>query len=65
MSVKASGKTDNLLLSFMEENATITIPELAEKIGVASRSIERRITREGLTGRVKGWKGSRGVGITR
>ena len=35
------GKTSGKILALVKENAWITIPELAEAIGVSERSIER------------------------
>ena len=43
MSGKLSGKTSEKILTLIKENQQITIAELAEKIGVTDRTIERNI----------------------
>ena len=57
---KMSGKTSGKIIDAMRENSEITIPELAEHIGVTERSIERNIQRlqkEGAIRRVGPAKG--------
>lgn len=36
-------KTSGKIIEFMRKNSLITIPELAEKIGVTERSVQRNI----------------------
>jgi len=43
MSGKTSGKTPAKILSLIETNMFITIPELTATIGISERSIERNI----------------------
>ncbi len=43
MSGKLSGKTSEKILTLIKENQQITIAELAEKIDVTDRTIERNI----------------------
>ena len=40
---KTSGKTSGKIIEFIQKDAFVTIPELAEKIGVTERSVERNI----------------------
>lgn len=44
VSVKVSGKTSGKILAAIQRNPTITIPELAARIGVAERTIERNLS---------------------
>lgn len=44
VSVKTSGKTSGKILAAIQRNPTITIPELAARIGVAERTIERNLS---------------------
>jgi ATP-dependent DNA helicase RecG len=43
VSGKTSGKTSGKIIELMRQNPSITIPELAEIIGVTERSVERNI----------------------
>lgn len=43
MSVEMSGKMSGKILGYMQENETVAIPELAAKLGVTERTIERNI----------------------
>ncbi len=43
VSGKVSGETSDKILFYIQENNQITIPELAMKIDVAERSIERNL----------------------
>jgi len=57
---KMSGKTSGKIVGLMEENPSVTIPELAQKIGVTERSVERNIQKlqdEGVVRRVGPAKG--------
>jgi ATP-dependent DNA helicase RecG len=40
---KTSGKTSGKILTYIKENNEITIPELAQLIGITERSVERNI----------------------
>jgi predicted HTH transcriptional regulator len=40
---KTSGKTSGKIIELILQNASITIPEMASKIGITERSIERNI----------------------
>ncbi|QHI69874.1 RNA-binding domain-containing protein [Tichowtungia aerotolerans] len=62
VSGKTSGKTSGKILKFVGENGQITIPELAETIGVTERSVERAIQKlqmQGLLKRIGPAKGGR------
>jgi ATP-dependent DNA helicase RecG len=57
---KVSGKTSGEIIEFMRKNSLITIPELAEKIGVTERSVEQNIQKlqdRGIVRRVGPAKG--------
>jgi predicted HTH transcriptional regulator len=57
---KTSGKVSGKIVEFMRENSLITIPELAKKIGVTERSVERNIQKlqdSGIVRRVGPAKG--------
>jgi len=59
---KTSGKTSGKILKIVGENGQVTIPELAETIGVTERSIERAIQKlqtQGLLRRIGPAKGGR------
>jgi len=59
-SEEVSGKTSGKILKLMKSNRGITIPELALKIGVTERSIERNIQnlqKEGMIQRIGPAKG--------
>ncbi|MCC7230623.1 MAG: putative DNA binding domain-containing protein [Fimbriimonadaceae bacterium] len=51
--VKMSGETSVNILNAVKENPNITIPQLAEHIGVTSRTIERNLQRLQENGRIK------------
>ena len=60
VTAKTSGKVSGKIVEFMKENALITIPELAEKIGETERSVERNIQKlqdSGIVRRVGPAKG--------
>ena len=40
---KMSGKTSGKIIELIKENEFITIPEIAERIGITERSVERNI----------------------
>jgi ATP-dependent DNA helicase RecG len=40
---KTSGKTSGKIIELIKENEFITIPEIAERIGITERSVERNI----------------------
>jgi len=42
---KSSGKTADRIIKLMDENSLITIPELAEALGVTTRAIEKQISK--------------------
>jgi len=50
---KTSGKTSVKILELVQENSSITIPDLANKIGVTERSIERNIAKLKETKKLK------------
>lgn len=53
------GKTSGMILDACRENPSITIPEMAEKIGITERSVQRNIQKlqaDGLLRRVGGRK---------
>ncbi|MBU0910540.1 MAG: putative DNA binding domain-containing protein [Proteobacteria bacterium] len=50
---KTSGETSGKIIEFMRKNSLITIPELAEKIGVTERSVERNIQKLQASGVVR------------
>jgi len=56
-SVKASGKTSvktsDKILGELSLNSSMTIPELAEKVGVTARSIERNLKKLQDEGRLR------------
>ena len=59
-SVKTSGKTSGKIIELINSNMNISIPEMAETIGVSERSIERNIEnlkKKGLLQRVGPAKG--------
>jgi ATP-dependent DNA helicase RecG len=49
----ASGKTSGKILELITVNKNITIPEIAEKIGITERSVERNIQKLQSKGRLK------------
>lgn len=53
------GKTSGKILSAISDNANITIPELADLVGVTQRSVERhlrKLKQKGILKRVGGRK---------
>ncbi|MFN4944195.1 MAG: AsnC family transcriptional regulator, partial [Akkermansiaceae bacterium] len=46
-------KTSGKIVALMSSNAQITIPELAESIGVTERSVERTIKKLQLEGHIR------------
>lgn len=59
---KTSGKTSDAILLAIADNAAVTIPELAESLGVSPRTIERnlyKLQEEGRLRRVGPAKGGR------
>jgi len=53
MSGKTSGKTSGEIIELILQNASITIPEMASKIGITERSIERNIRKLQAEGKLK------------
>jgi predicted HTH transcriptional regulator len=53
MSGKTSGKTSEKILELIEANSYITIPEIAKKIGITERSVERNIQKLQSEGSLK------------
>jgi ATP-dependent DNA helicase RecG len=47
---KTSGKTSGKIIELILQNAVITIPEMASKIGITERSIERNIRKTKILG---------------
>jgi len=43
--VKSSGKTEEQILAFLREQPAATIPELADKLGVTTRAVEKQISK--------------------
>ncbi|RPH33045.1 MAG: winged helix-turn-helix transcriptional regulator [Bacteroidales bacterium] len=52
-SEKTSGKTSGKILELIEANNYITIPEIAKKIGITERSVERNIQKLQSEGSLK------------
>ena len=52
-SVKSSGKTADKIIKLMGENSLVTIPELAEALGVTTRAIEKQIAKLQKNGQLK------------
>jgi ATP-dependent DNA helicase RecG len=50
---KTSGKTSGKIIELILQNASITIPEMASKIGITERSIERNIRKLQTEGKLK------------
>ena len=50
---KMSGKTSGKIIELILQNASITIPEMALKIGITERSIERNIQKLQTEGKLK------------
>ncbi len=50
---KSSGKTAGRIIKLMGENSLITIPELAETLGVTTRAIEKQISKLQKNGQLK------------
>jgi len=42
---KSSGKTENQVLSLLSDNPEMTIPELAETLGLTTRAVEKQIAK--------------------
>jgi ATP-dependent DNA helicase RecG len=56
---KSSGKSSGKILELLKANSTLTIPELAEQLGITTRAIEKNIKKlqtTGLLSRVGGRK---------
>jgi ATP-dependent DNA helicase RecG len=51
--VKSSGKTRDQILLLLSDKPEITIPEISEKIGVSTRSIDKQIARLRIDGRIR------------
>ena len=60
LSGKTSGKTSGKILTYITDNKHITIPELAQLIGVTERSIERNIQKLQKQSKLKRYGGSKG-----
>jgi ATP-dependent DNA helicase RecG len=52
-SVKTSGKTSGKILEMITKDSTITIPQMAEKLGKTSRNIEMHISNLKKKGKIK------------
>ena len=50
---KGSGKTENQVFAFLSDNPEITIPELAEKLGLTTRAVEKQIAKLREKGRLR------------
>jgi len=50
---KSSGKTENQVFAFLSDNPEITIPELAEKLGLTTRAVEKQIAKLREKGRLR------------
>ena len=50
---KSSGKTADKIIKLMGENSLVTIPELAEALGVTTRAIEKQIAKLQKNGQLK------------
>ncbi len=50
---KGSGKTENQVFAFLSDNPEITIPELAEKLGLTTRAVEKQIAKLRGKGRLR------------
>ncbi len=42
---KSSGKTDEQIIGLLSDNAGMTIPDLAETLGITTRAIEKQVRR--------------------
>ncbi|MBC2695884.1 MAG: HTH domain-containing protein [Desulfobacteraceae bacterium] len=49
---EGSGKTENQVFTFLSDNPEITIPELAEKLGLTTRAVEKQIAKLREKGRL-------------
>ena len=50
---KSSGKTENQAFTFLSNNPKITIPELAEALGLTTRAVEKQIAKLREKGRLR------------
>jgi len=50
---KSSGKTEEQILAFLRELPAATIPELADKLGVTTRAVEKQISKLKKLGRLR------------
>jgi len=52
-SVKSSGKTEEQILGYLSEKAEMTIPDLAEAVGLSTRAVEKQIAKLRKGGRLR------------
>ena len=51
--VKSSGKTDEHIIAMLRELPSATIPELADKLGVTTRAVEKQISKLKKSGKLR------------
>lgn len=51
--VKSSGKTEDQIISLLQELPAVTIPELADKLGLTTRAVEKQISKLKKAGRLR------------
>jgi hypothetical protein len=52
-SVKSSGKTEEQILGYLSEKTEMTIPDLAEALGLSTRAVEKQIAKLRKGGRLR------------
>lgn len=52
-SVEISGRTDDQVLGLLSARAEMTIPDLAEAVGLSTRAVEKQIAKLRQTGRLR------------
>ena len=59
-SPKSSGKTEDQVLGFLSDKPGMTIPELAEALGIITRGVEKQIAKLRKDGRLRRIGSARG-----